>query len=784
MTTPSTPRKAGPLLGTGAQTIWPFTFKVFAASDIAVTIANNLGVETALVLDADYSVTLNANQDTSPGGTVTYPISGSALPTGSRLTIFGNLPYDQPLDLPSGGNFSPLALENQLDRLTMQIQQLREQVGRSLQVSVTSSADVRLPAPSANELIGWDSTGSNLQNFDVSALATAVAYATMRYDTFTGDGAETQYTLTADPVTLANLDVAISGVTQVPGSDYSLLNGVLVFASAPANGTKILARYGEGLVNVGGDSSDIRFLQAGTGAVDRTAEAKMRDAVSVKDFGAVGDGVTDDTAAIQAAIDALGAAGTVYFPNGTYVISSTVTIAAGNSISFLGENRQGTVLFSPLTGLSSTPMIHWAGTSGTECQNVSVSNLRVHARWFQYGLKFDYCFPKLVVRDVEVFKAANHGFYVNECWTASLYDCEVDGDNATDTYGIYVANANNVALYNPRVYNMKSSAQSTGIGATSAETFSIFGGDVENCPRGIYVTTASTFGGPVVIRDVYFEPRAMSAFDAGQPNDHIKILGASSDAGAVVVEGCFFQAGNAGVPIAYNAVTAQNLGSLTVAGNVWQKAKYTTGGEGENYFIDADATVGKVIETGNYLVSTALGALRQIPTSVIHQYSNTQDNGSNAPASNLANFQALTFTTKTNVTGDGTAYAIVFDYESYDASDSYSVSTGLFTAPMRGYYTFNAGFRLENLNANTSNDVDAYFRVTRLSAATNDYSIFKGALTKSSGGFFSVNGSMTTYLEATETVGVVVATSGGTKIDDVTGFTNNRLCFFTGKQVY
>ena len=350
MTTPSTPRKAGPLLGTGAQTSWPFTFKVFAASDIAVTIADSLGVETALVLNADYSVTVNSNQDTSPGGTVTYPISGSALPTGSKLTIFGNLPYDQPLDLPSGGNFSPLALENQLDRLTMQIQQLREQVGRSLQVSVTSSANVALPPPAASNLIGWNESGDNFENYPLSELATSLAFATYRYDTFTGNGSTTQFTLSADPVTLGNLDVAISGVTQVPGTDYLLVGGVLQFTSAPANGTVILARYGEGIASGPSmDSYDVRFRQAGTGSVDRTAEGKLRETVSVKDFGAVGDGVADDTAAIQAAIDYAGnQRKALYFPSANVFASYIVTAPLNftKPISLIGDFNFGANIYA------------------------------------------------------------------------------------------------------------------------------------------------------------------------------------------------------------------------------------------------------------------------------------------------------------------------------------------------------------------------------------------------------------------------------------------------------
>jgi len=90
------------------------------------------------------------------------------------------------------------------------------------------------------------------------------------------------------------------------------------------------------------------YTPAGTDAVTSTIQEKLQEVVSVKDFGAIGDGVTDDTSAIQAALDASSA---VYVPAGTYLISAPLVINPPTTL--FGENADASIIQK--TGNATTP---------------------------------------------------------------------------------------------------------------------------------------------------------------------------------------------------------------------------------------------------------------------------------------------------------------------------------------------------------------------------------------------------------------------------------------------
>ena len=145
-------------------------------------------------------------------------------------------------------------------------------------------------------------------------------------------------------------------------------------------------------------SSLVGFIQSGASATSRTVQSKLRDTISVKDFGAVGNGVADDTSAIQAAINAVIAAGggDLYFPEGKYLHSGLTVNWANAPIRFHGaaynaQTGYGSELFYTGLTVSLTFEGNGAAYNGYVIENLRISASTTANHW---ALKFNKCtFP-------------------------------------------------------------------------------------------------------------------------------------------------------------------------------------------------------------------------------------------------------------------------------------------------------------------------------------------------------------------------------------------------------
>lgn len=192
MTISNTIVKAGPFAGNGVTTAFPFTFRTFQKADVKVIKTSAAGVDSTLVLDSAYSVALNADQNANPGGTVTYPISGTLLATGEKLTLVSNAGDTQGTNLANQGGFFPNNVSDMSDYRTVISHQLAELLTRVAKIPVTDGLEVNdLPkaANRANQFYGWDANGQPMAASAVAgvtatsfgqAIVQAASYAAMR----------------------------------------------------------------------------------------------------------------------------------------------------------------------------------------------------------------------------------------------------------------------------------------------------------------------------------------------------------------------------------------------------------------------------------------------------------------------------------------------------------------------------------------------------------------------------------------------------------------------------
>lgn len=176
------------------------------------------------------------------------------------------------------------------------------------------------------------------------------------------------------------LDFLVAGLQQIERDQSPMLrfnphenSAVNIIPDKAIRANKALGFDGDGnpvAIPLNGSMAQPDFITTGVGAVTRTTTDKLNEQVSVKDFGAIGDGIADDTLAFQ---HALTASKTVFVPKGIYRIISTITLTDGQSLVGVGDS-------SEIKTTLAIPLIHIGGSYNR------ITNLKLFGG--DIGLKF------------------------------------------------------------------------------------------------------------------------------------------------------------------------------------------------------------------------------------------------------------------------------------------------------------------------------------------------------------------------------------------------------------
>ena len=180
------------------------------------------------------------------------------------------------------------------------------------------------------------------------------------------------------------------GDISVSGSTWTIDNSAITTAKILDSQVTSAKIANDTIVNADVNSSaailasKLSFTQSATGGTARTILTKLNELISVKDFGAVGDGSTDDTTAIKNAIEAGDGVNIVYFPAGTYIVKEPIIIPSNSYIKGAGAASTSIKMDSSIGRLAGLGVI---GNWDTTVENVLVEDITFDfntARWHGY----------------------------------------------------------------------------------------------------------------------------------------------------------------------------------------------------------------------------------------------------------------------------------------------------------------------------------------------------------------------------------------------------------------
>lgn len=126
--------------GNGAASEFPFDFAVYGPEQVKVITADASGRETERIYGSEFSVRLGvAGTGGYAGGTVCYPLTGRPLERGEKIAVLSAVPSTQDKSFPNNTPYFQEQIEGGFDKLTRLVQQLEDDVARSLKVPPTSS---------------------------------------------------------------------------------------------------------------------------------------------------------------------------------------------------------------------------------------------------------------------------------------------------------------------------------------------------------------------------------------------------------------------------------------------------------------------------------------------------------------------------------------------------------------------------------------------------------------------------------------------------------------------